>query len=132
MGIVFCILALTCIKTIKMIRYKGFDGFFLMKKDASGTWEYMSKFHRRGGKANFSFSSSEVRYFSDNTIKDETAWKVFDMMKAQYPDSKIVLYVSIDKKISRVKFYNPEADNKITAWLRPSDFSCFVPQKDLK
>ena len=115
-----------------MIRYKGFDGFFLMKKDADKEWQYMSQFNRRKERVNFAFSSTEVRYFSDNTIKDETAWKVFDLMKKEYPDSKIILYVSIDKKITRVKFYNPQSENRIITWLKPVDFQCFSPQKELK
>lgn len=124
-------MAITDIKSTKMIRYTGFDGFFIMKKDSDGTWEYMSKFHRRGEKVNFAFSSSEVRYFSDNTIKDATAWKVFNLMKDKFPDSKIVLYVSIDKKIDRVKFYNPET-GKDTIWHRPEDFACFMPRKEFR
>ena len=118
--------------SIAMIRYEGFDGFFIMKKDPEGKWEYLSKYSRRGGNVFCTFSESEARYFSDNTIKTELVWKVFDSLRAEMPDSKLIIYVSIDKKISRVKYYNPEGEKKITTWQTPLDFQCFIPQRGLR
>jgi len=115
-----------------MIRYDGFDGFFIMKKDPDGKWEYLSKYSRRGDKVKYTFSDSEVRYFSDNTIKSGLVWKVFDGMKADMPDSKLIIYVSIDKEINRVKYYNPDGEKKLTVWQTPADFQCFIPQKGLR
>ena len=115
-----------------MIRYNGFDGFFIMKKDPDGNWEYLSKYNKRGNKVNYSFSETEVRYFSDNTIKDGLVWKVFDSIRESMPNSKLVIYVSIDKKINRVKYYNPDGEKKITTWQTQSDFHCFIPQRGLR
>lgn len=114
------------------IRYEGFDGFFIMKKDPDGKWEYLSKYSRRGEKVNYAFSETEVRYFSDNTIRDNLVWKVFDAIRSEMPQSKLIIYVSIDKKINRVKYYNPDGEKKITVWQTPSDFLCFAPQRGLK
>lgn len=115
-----------------MIRYEGFDGFFIMKKDPEGKWEYLSKYSKKNGNVYTTFSETEVRYFSDNTIKTELVWKVFESLRAKMPDSKLIIYVSIDKKINRVKYYNPDREKKITTWQTPMDFQCFVPQKGLR
>ena len=115
-----------------MIRYEGFDGFFIMKKDPDGKWAYLSKYHKRGDTVSLEFSDNVVRYFSDNTIKDGLAWKVFDMIRKQYPNDKLVLYVSIDKRIERVKFFNPQGEDKITVWHPQSDYYCFMPRKEFR
>ena len=115
-----------------MIRYEGFDGFFIMKKDPEGKWEYLSKYSRRGDKVKYTFSESEARYFSDNTIKDGLVWKVFESLRNEMPNSKLIIYVSIDKKINRVKYYNPEGEKKITTWHTKDDFQCFIPQRGLR
>ena len=114
-----------------MIRYKGFKGFFIMKKDEDGEWEYMSRYFRRKDTVSAEFSKSSVRYFSDNTISDGTAWKAFDAIRKAYPKSKIVLYAYIDNTAHRVKYANPH-ERKVTTWLDKSDFYCYIPIREGK
>ena len=115
-----------------MIRYDGFDGFFIMKKELDGNWKYLSKYSKRGDTVSLEFSEEKVRYFSDNTIKSGLAWTVFDTIRKKYPNDKLVLYVSIDKQIERVKFFNPYGENKITVWHPQSDYYCFIPRKEFR
>ena len=114
-----------------VIRYKGFKGFFVMKKNEQGKWEYLSYYWRRGKTSRLSFADNEVRYFADTTIEKGTAWTAFDCVRHAYPNSQVILYVKIDGRIERVKWYNPYGEKKITVWHEPIDYYCFAPRKDL-
>ena len=52
-----------------MIRYEGFKGFFIMKKDPNGDWEYLSFYRNGKGGAKMLFSNDRARYFTDNSIE---------------------------------------------------------------
>ena len=115
-----------------MIRYKGFKGFFIMKKNDEGKWQYLSKHWKRSGVMKFEFSDDEVKYFSDTTIRSGLPWDVFNHVRDAFRTSPLVLYVSIDNKITRVKYYNPEAKPTTTNWYSQNDFLCYAPQKELR
>ena len=115
-----------------MIRYKGFKGFFIMKKNGEGEWEYLSKYWRRNDEAKFTFSKDEVRYFTDNTIRSGLAWDVFNMIRDEYRTSPLVLYVMIDNEINRVQYYNPAMKPMTKIWHSKQDFLCFAPQKEFR
>lgn len=115
-----------------MIRYKGFKGFFIMKKDPESTWKYMSIYWRKNDFVKMEFSDTDIRYFSDNTIRTGLAWDVFGLTKKLFPESKVVLYAMIDDKPERLVYYNPEAERKITRWHNKEDFYCFAPQKEIR
>lgn len=115
-----------------MIRYKGFKGFFIMKKNEEGEWEYLLKHWRRNGDTKFTFSKDEVKYFSDNTIRSGLPWDIFNEVRDAYRSSPLVLYVSIDNKITRVQYYNPEMKPMTKIWYRKNDFLCYAPQKELR
>ena len=115
-----------------MIRYKGFKGFFIMKKNDSGEWEYLSKYTRRNGKTYAQFSKDEVRYFSDTTIRSGLPWDAFNNVRDEFRDSPLVLYVKIDNEITRVRYYNPSATPTTKIWYSQQDFLCYAPQKEIK
>ena len=114
-----------------LIRYKGFKGFFIMKKGDDGRWEYLSSYWRKGKTYRLSFSDTEVRYFSDSTIENGTAWIAFSCVRHEFPDSQIIMYVNIDGNMERVRWYNPTAENKMTVWHRREDYFGFIPKEDM-
>ena len=103
-----------------------------MKKNEDGKWEYLSKYSRRNDKVYTTFSEDEVRYFSDNTIRSGLPWDAFNNVRDEFRSSPIILYVSIDDKITRVKYYNPNSTPTTTVWHNKEDFLCYAPQKELK
>ena len=103
-----------------------------MKKNDEGVWEYLSKYSKRKDKINVEFSESEVKYFSDNTIKTGVPWDVFMRIRDEFRNSPIVLYVSIDNKIIRVQYYNPEMNPCTKIWHNKTDFLCYAPQKEIR
>jgi hypothetical protein len=115
-----------------MIRYEGFKGFFIMKKDADGGWEYLSSYTRRGENIYDKYAKDTVRYFPDSSIKSKLPWSIFNLVREKYPMSQVVLYVMIDNTIHRIKHYNPNAEKKITVWHEPEDFYCYIPQKEIR
>ncbi len=115
-----------------MIRNKDFKGFFIMKKDNGGEWEYLSSYWRRGDKLKLSFSDKEKKIFSDNTIESQLPWSVFSRIRDIYPTSKLVLYADVNNTITRVKYYNPTGEKKVTSWLSPSDFRAYIPMKEFR
>lgn len=115
-----------------MIRYEGFKGFFIMKKDPNGDWEYLSFYRNGRGGAKMLFSNDRARYFTDNSIMNGTAWTAMNAVIRAYPQSKVVLYVDIDHSTIRVKYYNPTGEKKITVWHRNEDFYPYAPQKEIR
>lgn len=115
-----------------MIRYKGFKGFFIMKKNEEGTWEYLSKYSKKGDVTSYTFSETEVKYFSDNTIRSGLPWDVFNHVRDGYSQSPIVLYVLIDNDVTRVKYYNPSNHPSTKVWHTKEEFLCYAPQKEIR
>ncbi len=115
-----------------MIRYRGFRGFFIMKRNDDGKWEYLSKYWKRKENIKLTFSEQEVKYFDDTTIEGGRAFSVFNETIKQYSGSKIVLYASIDGTIHRVKYYNPESSPRITKWYDKEDFYCYIPRNEIR
>lgn len=111
-----------------MIHCRTFGGFFIMKKNGN-SWEYLSKYSCRKGVYKFTWSENQVKYFSDATIENELAWKVFSAVKQCFPDNGVVLYAMIKNKPVRVKYYNPQADSKTINWYYPSDFYAYLPRQ---
>lgn len=103
-----------------------------MKKDDGGDWEYLSSYWRRGDMLKVTFSNNERKMFSDNTIKNELAWDAFSRIRKSYPYSKLVLYAEVNGEIVRIKYYNPNAEKRITAWHSPSDFYAYIPLKEYR
>lgn len=112
-----------------MIRNRAFKGFFIMKKDNGGDWEYLSSYWRRGDNVKLSFSKSDKKVFSDNTIQTALPWSVFSRVRDAYPSSRLILYAEVNGKMQRVKYYDPSSENRIISWLSPSDFSAYIPIK---
>jgi len=112
-----------------MIRHREFKGFFIMKKDEGGEWEYLSYYWRRGDNVKLKFSPSERKMFSDNTIESGLAWDVFSMVRTEFPESKVILYAEIKGQMVRVKYYNPSSEKRITSWFTKSDFYAYMPVK---
>ena len=102
-----------------------------MKKDPSGEWEYLSVYNKGRGVAKMSFSTKEARYFNDNSIANGTAWNAMRSVVSSYPQSKVIMYVEIDKAITRVKYYNPNGEKKYTTWYNNEDFYPYIPQKQI-
>lgn len=115
-----------------MIRYSGFKGLFIMKKDADRGWEYLSSYTRRGETVYDKYAKDTVRYFPDSSIKSELPWKVFSAIVKKYPNCQVVMYVMIDNVIHRVKHFNPSGEKKITTWHTPEDFYAYIPKKEFK
>lgn len=112
-----------------MIRYDGFKGFFIMKKDPNGSWEYMKSYTRANAKIDFSLDSP--KFFGDNSIVNGTAWKAMRSVVHRYPQSKIVMYVEIDNKKIRVRYYDPQ-EKKYTVWHKQEEFYPYAPKKEIR
>ena len=104
----------------------------MKKNKETDKWEYLYKHSKKKGELYASFSEDEAKYFSDNTIRSGVVWDVFNALRDKYPESKIVLYVVIDEKVIKVKYYNPEANPTTTIWYNKEDFLCYAPQKELR
>ena len=103
-----------------------------MKKNEDGKWEYLSKYCRRNDKLYASFSDTNVKYFSDNTIRSELPWEAFRYIRDEYRNSPLVLYVVIDEKIIRVQYYNPSSSPTMKIWHEKGEFFAYAPQKEIR
>jgi hypothetical protein len=103
-----------------------------MKENESREWEYLSTYWRKGEKVKLSFSKGNPRLFSHNTIESGLAWDVFSIVRKEYPKSRIVLYADVRGQKIRVKYYNPNGEQKVTSWHSPSDFYAYIPMKEFK